>query len=335
MDEEVEVLFILKKLFVLFICFCAFMLLSKQKLIPSIDQIKSYLNLNSFQISEQEHQEIESSDAKGNEEKPVNPLPTTSSGIYQPTEIQSYQVTVENGKLVVTGKPTEYGRYNQANGVILYIQEVRAHKETTIKVPFSNGKINYSYPLNYTVGDVILNLDEYYNGKENDPNKVLGFAQYTLKDEDPYLAPSYMVQSNDPSILALAQNITSGKQSDQEKSRAIFEWVAKNIAYNAPLVNASDPPIYSAVQTFQSRTVLCTGYAHLSAALHRAVGIKAKIAYGENHAWNEVMLNGVWQSEDPTYGSGYINANTNKFVKSYQPAYFSKTDKNKEGEYPW
>lgn len=304
-------------------------------MIPSVEEIKSFLNINSFQLSDEGNQENETSEAKVNEQKPTTSTSAPSKGNYQPTEIQTYDVTVENGKLVVTGKPTEYGKYNNADGVILYIQEVRAHKDTTIKVPFTNGKINYAYPLTYTVGDVIINLDEYYNGKENDPNKVLGYAQYTLTDEDPYLAPSYMVQSNDPAISALAQNITSGKESDIEKSRAIFEWVAKNISYNAPLVNSTNPPIYSAQQTLQSRIVLCTGYAHLSAALHRAVGIEAKIAYGENHAWNEVMLNGVWQSEDPTYGSGYINANTNKFVRSYQPAYFSKTDKNKEGEYPW
>ena len=311
------------------------MFLSEKNMIPSVEEIKSFMNLNKIQISDQGNQKVEISEATVNEQKPANATSASSNGNYQPTEIQTYDVTVENGKLVVTGKPTEYGKYNNADGVILYIQEVRAHKDTTIKVPFTNGKINYAYPLTYTVGDVIINLDEYYNGKENDPNKVLGYAQYTLTDEDPYLAPSYMVQSNDPAISALAQNITSGKESDKEKSRAIFEWVAKNIAYNAPLVNTTNPPIYSALQTLQSRTVLCTGYAHLSAALHRAIGIEVKIVYGENHAWNEVMLNGVWQSEDPTYGSGYINANTYKFVRSYQPAYFSKTDKNKEGEYPW
>jgi transglutaminase-like putative cysteine protease len=236
---------------------------------------------------------------------------------------------------VVTGKPTPYGQYNKANGVILSIQEQRANKKTTIKVPFTNGKIHYEYPLSYSVGDVILNLDEFYNGKEDDPDKVLGFAQYHLTDGDPYLLPSYMVQSNDPTLSALAQNIINGKSTETEKSRAIFEWVTKNIAYNAPLINSTNPPLYSATETYQSQVVLCSGYADLSAALHRAAGIEAKVVYGENHAWNEIMLNGVWQSEDPTYGAGFINANTNKFVRSYHPAYFLKTDKHKEGEYPW
>jgi len=311
-------------------------------MLPSIEQMKGILNLNNTQLSEQDSQQVVPTAEQGTNQ-PASTQPNVSSTpatavsneLYTPQEIQTYQVTVENGHLVVTGKPTPYGEYNKANGIILYIQEQRANKKTTIKVPFKNGKIHYEYPLSYRVGDVILNLDELYNGKVNDPDKVLGYAQFHLTEGNPYLLPSDMVQSNDPTLIALAQNITSGKSTDTEKSRAIFEWVAKNIDYNAPLVNSANPPLYSALQTYQSRVVLCSGYADLSAALHRAVGIEAKVSYGENHAWNEIMLNGTWKSEDPTFGSGFINARTNKFVSSYQPAYFSKTDKHKEGEYPW
>lgn len=312
-------------------------------MLPSIAQMKSLLNLNleDSQLAEQQNQEViipsqsETNQPTATEQKIESSGSASTVGKYQPTKIQTYQVTIVNGKLVVTGKATPYGEFNKADGVILYIQEARADKKATIKVPFTNGKIHYEYPLHYGVGDVIINVDEYYKGKADDPDKVLGYAKYHLTDGDPFLLPSFMIQSNNPAITALAQNITNGKQTETDKSRAIFEWVAKNIAYNAPLVNAAKPPTYSAVQTYQTRNVLCTGYAHLSAALHRAVGIKAKVAYGENHAWNEIMLNGVWRSEDPTFGSGYINANTRKFVRSYQPAYFSKTDKQKEGEYPW
>lgn len=313
-------------------------------MLPSLEQMKGFLNLNDTQSTEQAPQQVPSSPKGTNQQTAHQPtstqptvssIPATSNEKYPSREIQTYLVTVENGKLVVTGKPTPYGQYTKANGVILYIQEQRANKKTTIKVPFTNGKIHYEYPLSYSVGDVILNLDELYNGKANDPNKVLGYAQFHLTNGDPYLLPSYMVQSNNPTLIALAQNITSGRRTDKEKSRAIFEWVAKNIAYNAPLLNSANPPIYSALQTYQNRVVLCTGYADLSAALHRAVGIKAKVLYGENHAWNEIMLNGAWQPEDPTYGSGFINARTYKFVPSYHAVYFTKTDKHEEGEYPW
>lgn len=332
----------MKKLIMLFICFYAFFYLSQHQMIPSIDEIKSYFTIKAPNIQEQNsaqnisnQQEQQFENQVKSDQQDAASVPVTANQKYSPTKIQTYQVSVISGKLVVTGKATPYGQFNKADGVILYIQEARANKKVTIKVPFSNGKINYSYPLSYTVGDVIINLDEYYNGVENDPNTVLGYAEYHLTDGDPYLLPSWMVQSDNPTLVSLAQTITNGKQSDVEKSRAIFEWVAKNINYNAPLVNDPNPPLYSALQTFQTRDVLCSGYADLSAALHRAVGIEAKVVYGENHAWNEIMLNGAWQTEDPTYGAGFINANTMRFVRSYHPAYFVKSDKHKEGEYPW
>ena len=305
--------------------------MSQHDLLPSTDQIKSFLNLKDTK-TKVEHVIQQAEPIKQPEQ--TTAIPKTN-GKYPVTKIQTYQVTVNNGKLIVVGKTTPYGKYNKADGIILYIQEQRADKKTTIKVPFKNGTINYEFPMAYNVGDVIVNLDETYNGEAKDPNNVLGYAEFHLTDGNPYLQPSYMVQSNDPIIISLARSLTNGKRTDMEKSRAIFEWVAKNISYNAPLVNATNPPLYSALKTYQSRVVLCSGYADLSAALHRAAGIQAKVDYGENHAWNEIFINGVWQFEDPTYGSGFINANTDQFVKSYHPAYFSKTDKHKEGEYPW
>ena len=324
----------MRKIIVLFLTVYAYIYLSKQGMLPSIEQLKS--DVNSF-LTEQQSVSPDKSNMQhiSTNQAKAAAIPATYNKKYTPTKIQTYWVTIKSGKLVVTGKPTQYGQYYNAQGVILYIEEPRANKKTTIKVPFSNGTVHYEFPLAYNVGDVVLNLDEYYKGKANDPNKVLGYAKYQLTDGDPYLQPSYMVQSNNPTLRALAQRITSGLHTDSEKSRAIFAWVANNVAYNVSLVNSKQPPIYSALQTYQTRLVLCSGYADLSAALHRAVGIEAKVDYGENHAWNEIKLNGKWQTEDPTYGSGYINANTMKFVQSYHSAYFSKSDKHKEGEYHW
>jgi transglutaminase/protease-like cytokinesis protein 3 len=330
----------LKKLIVLCLCAFGYFYLSKQGTVPSIEQLKNMLNLNETPSVQQagplqQTNQQTAANAANNQQPSATSIPAYYDKKYSPTRIQTYWVTIKDGKLVVTGKATPYGQYTKADGVILYIDEPRANKKTTIKVPFNNETIHYEFPLAYTVGDVILNLNEYYNGKADDPNKVLGYAEYQLTDGDPYLEPSYMVQSTNPTLVNLAKKITAGKRTDTEKSRAIFEWVAKNIAYNAQLVNSPKPPLYSALTTYETRVVLCSGYADLSAALHRAVGIEAKVDYGENHAWNEVKLNGVWQTEDPTYGAGFINLNTGKFVHSYHPAYFYKSDKHKEGEYPW
>lgn len=342
-NRKVEVS-ILKKLLFLLIGIYAIFYLTQKDVLPSINEMRTIIQNSPSQQVNQEPQKTVSSE-QGNPPQQSENLPSskpaeTSAPVisdtkYPPIQIQSYWVGVKNGKIVVSGRPTAYGKYTKANGIIVYIQEPRADKKVTIKVPFKNGKVYYEYPLEYAVGDVIVNLDEYKNGIENDPNKVLGYGQFQLTDGDPYILPSYMIQSNDTSIVTLAKNITNGKSTETEKSHAIFEWVSKNIAYNAPLINSPNPPLYSALQTYQNRVVLCSGYADLSAALHRAAGIRAKVVYGDNHAWNEIMLNGVWQTEDPTYGSGFINANTSAFVRSYQPAYFYKSDAHKEGEYPW
>ncbi|OIK15715.1 hypothetical protein BIV60_08145 [Bacillus sp. MUM 116] len=308
--------------------------LSKHGELPSVEQIKGYFS--SSQVAHVEKKVEQKIANVSKQTKNVSSIPTTYDKKYSPTKIQTYWVNIKNGKLVVTGKATPYGQYYKADGVILYIDEPRSNKKTTVKVPFSNNQhFKYEFPLTYNVGDVVVNLDEYYNGKKNDPNKVLGYAQYHLTDGNPYLQPSFMVQSNDPALRALTANITAGKHTNTEKSKAIYKWVATHIAYNAPLVNATNPPIYSALQTYKSRVVLCSGYADLNAALHRAAGIEAKVVYGENHAWNEIKLNGKWQVEDPTYGSGFINLNTGQFVQSYHPAYFYKSDKHKAGEYHW
>lgn len=337
----------MKKFLFLIFCIVGLLYLSHKNIFSPLKQIESFINLhasksninNVIQVMKplQKQEKIFIQHAPKSMLKNGSPSPVIkdSNGKYPPQAIQTYLVSVKNGKLVISGKPTPYGKYYNADGVILDIQEQRSNTRTTIKVPFTDGEIHYEYPLHYQVGEVILNLNEYYNGKPTDPNKVLGYAVYHLTDGDPYLLPSYMVQSNNPNLVALARSITNGKKTDIEKSRAIFEWVAKHIAYNAPLVNSKNPPIYSALKTYQTRVVLCSGYADLSAALHRAVGIETKVMYGDNHAWNQVKLNGTWQSEDPTYGSGFIDLNTGKFVRSYHPAYFYKTDMHVEGEYPW
>jgi hypothetical protein len=334
----------LKKFFFLFFCILGFFYLSNKNILSQLTQIESFiihfgpqLAVNDVQKDAILTQHVNQQPNRTSSSIKVQPAPisTEATGKYHPTVIQTYRVTVENGKLAVNGNATPYGKFYHAQGVILDIQEARSNTKITIKVPFHNGKIHYEYPLHYKVGEVILNLNEFYKGKTNDPNTVLGYAVYHLTDGDPYLLPSFMVQSDNNSLKTLAQKIIYGKHSDLEKSRAIFDWVANNVSYNYRLVNSPKPPLYSALQTYQTRDVLCSGYADLNAALHRAVGLEAKVMYGENHAWNEIKLNGKWQPEDPTYGSGFINLNTGKFVHRYQSAYFSKTDMHIEGEYPW
>jgi transglutaminase-like putative cysteine protease len=158
-------------------------------------------------------------------------------------------------------------------------------------------------------------------------------------DRSPYLLPSQVVESTNPKIVQLAQEITKGKKTDTEKSQAIYDWITHNITYSMSEYNwwkSDNNYVYAtALQTLNKRSGICMGFARLDAALHRAVGIEAKIVYGQEHAWNEIKLDGKWQTQDTTYGAGYVDESTGKFIQAYSPEYFSHADKKEQGQFEW
>lgn len=168
---------------------------------------------------------------------------------------------------------------------------------------------------------------------------VLSYMMIHSFVKNPYLTPSDVVESDHPMIKSLANDITEGMTTDLEKSRAIYTWVTENIEYDADyyyeIQYLSDFEFDSALETLEKRKSLCMGIAHLSAALHRSVGIEAKIVYGEHHAWNEVLIDGRWLSQDATKGAGYLDERSKEFVQAPSMEYFGTDCNEKEGEYLW
>jgi transglutaminase-like putative cysteine protease len=152
-----------------------------------------------------------------------------------------------------------------------------------------------------------------------------------------YILPSKLVQSHHPEIQQLANELTIGLKTDEEKSKAIFNWVASNISYDTESYfrDPTNPRYYSSLETLRNKQALCSGYANLNAALHRSVGIEARVVYGEGHAWNEVKISNSWQEQDPTYGSGGLDMNNKSFIPQFNEQYFSSADLRREGIFPW
>jgi transglutaminase-like putative cysteine protease len=175
--------------------------------------------------------------------------------------------------------------------------------------------------------------------KEHGLLTVLSYFMINTLDQHPFLAPSDVIESDHTMIQQLAKELTQGKESDIEKSKAIYSWITENIAYDADyyykIRNLQDFDFDSALETLKKGKSLCMGFAHLNAALHRSIGIEAKVVYGEDHAWNEVLLDGVWYSQDSTKGAGYIDGLSKKFVSAPTMEYFSVLHLKKEGEYLW
>lgn len=154
----------------------------------------------------------------------------------------------------------------------------------------------------------------------------------------------------------LAERIEKDFNSDYDKARAIYSWMAFNIKYdfNAFL----NPPgsqgfSYSTEaekqrkikqindnliqKSFKSQKAVCEGFTALYQHLCSLVGIKCEIIRGDskisvrdigrkttssNHAWNMVLIDKKWRLVDVTWGQGYYDSSKGRMVADFSPIYF-------------
>jgi hypothetical protein len=161
-------------------------------------------------------------------------------------------------------------------------------------------------------------------------------ATNTDQDDLSFLLPSLEVQSQSSDIVALANQLTQGLSNDMDKSRAIHDWVASNVAYDVSAYFSGNyvNKAYDSETIMQTRIAICDGYSNLNAALHRAIGIPARevqgMLYGvacntstaTTHAWNEIYIDGRWVTEDTTWDAGGVNFQTQQFTPMLSETYF-------------
>ncbi len=144
-----------------------------------------------------------------------------------------------------------------------------------------------------------------------------------------YLAPSAYVDADDQEIVKLAASITAACKTETQKARAIHDWVAGNIVYDTDRLTSNDLSLSTASSTLRERKGICSGYAFLTAALARAVGLEARVVYGQAandswmrqyHAWNEIKVDGRWVPVDTAWDAGYVK--DGRFVKRVGDRYY-------------
>jgi len=136
-----------------------------------------------------------------------------------------------------------------------------------------------------------------------------------------FLAPAEYIDSDHPAIRAFVARTVTPDMSAAEKVRR-FYLAAREIRYD-PDLDYSDPEIYRASSVLAAGHAYCVGKAALFAALCRASGIPARVAFADvtNHlssdklrekmgtnyfAWHgftEVFLGGGWVKASPTFNS--------------------------------
>ena len=119
------------------------------------------------------------------------------------------------------------------------------------------------------------------------------------------------------SIEDITKNITKGK-TREEKIRAIYNWILENIEYS-PVIDLNNEAIFSAIETFNNREWVCTGYTKLSsymfyfAGIHDAEVIRGHVIDAQDfpqigHAW--VRIGDKYY--DPTFDDPIGATNTKK-----------------------
>lgn len=137
------------------------------------------------------------------------------------------------------------------------------------------------------------------------------------------------------SVGTLAEALTRGLPNDEAKAYAIYSWVAHNLTYD--LAGVEVLATYTSMnevtkEALAKRKGVCSHYAQLFDALASEAGIPSLVVSGYvksekeihkiPHAWNALMLDGDWYLFDPTWGSGYLNLNTNRYHQEYSEKYF-------------
>jgi hypothetical protein len=133
--------------------------------------------------------------------------------------------------------------------------------------------------------------------------------------------PNGLIQSDDPAIVAMAQQAAEKAAGPAEVAIALEQYVDRHVS-DKNFATA----VASASEVARSRAGDCTEHAVLLAALARASGIPARVAIGlvysakekgfAYHMWNEVYLDDRWVPLDATLGEGRVSADHLKLADS-------------------
>lgn len=212
------------------------------------------------------------------------------------------------------------------------VQTVKGKDKATYFIPVKQYRFRDMIPFRFGPGkyEVTLFVPDLEN-KNRDFFRFYNVATFDVTshvDRDYRdLLPSRGIQPNHPRIKKLAQTLAKGKQTDRQKAKAVFRFVATYMNYDMEkLRNDGFDWDDSALKSLQTRKGVCQDYVFLGLSLLRSLEIPSRFVEGEagnqRHAWIEVLVDGEWITMDPTWGSGYITPD-GRFVKRYDERYFN------------
>jgi hypothetical protein len=146
-------------------------------------------------------------------------------------------------------------------------------------------------------------------------------------------------------IAYLADVLCRPFRSPTDKARAIFRWLAYNIAYDTAAFFGNNVKHVDPRDTIETGLAVCGGYAGLYVAIGREAGLECEMVTGhgkgfgysplkpgdpvppckpDGHAWNAVRIDDrEWKLLDACWGAGNVTGGSQVFNKSFTPSYFT------------
>ncbi len=161
----------------------------------------------------------------------------------------------------------------------------------------------------------------------------------TTNNPESYLSPNEAVDSDHPTIIALAKKLAEGLNDDEAIAKKCFEFVRDEIDHSGDVPAAVTT--YRASEVLEHRTGWCYAKSHLLAALLRANHIPAGLCYqrlsqGDGgapyclHGLNAVYLKAYgWYRVDPRGNKEGVDA---QFTPPVEQLAFRIQDAN-EGDF--
>ncbi len=180
----------------------------------------------------------------------------------------------------------------------------------------------------------------------------LAFAQTNSFEEVDAFAADFKEDFVD--VPTLAKQLTEPFETDLEKSRAIFMWIAHNLRYDTRKfhnpkrhhIEARSPQELEAKKAaYREKQIakaakykkgVCEDYSLLFKALCDEAGLEAayitgnardfykpyRSAHNNPHAWNAIKIDGQWYLLDATWAAGHTNPEVTKFTRKISPGFF-------------
>ncbi|MCL2867399.1 MAG: transglutaminase-like domain-containing protein [Clostridia bacterium] len=189
-----------------------------------------------------------------------------------------------------------------------------------------NGEYNV-FPL--TRGSGTYKIEVYENTSKKNYAKIFTDSfKATIDDpNEAFLFPNRLVNYKATSnAVAKSQELCAGLTSDEDKVKAVWDFLAKNMVYDyikAATVKSGYVPDVDL--TLSQKRGICFDYSSLYACMLRSQGIPTRLVVGnlnvagnsQYHAWNSIYLGGKWVHRDATF------AQQSYSEKNYSPMYIN------------